>query len=436
MEISQFYDVNKRTQTEQVLKNMEDIKDLQDKDTEIEQSIADETQARTEADETLAYDIADLQEQVNSFGNVFTLKGSVATISDLPATNNNVGDVWYVEAEAVGYVWIDDNGTERWEQLGMPVDLSNYVTTTDLATTLEDYQGKLTAGTNVSIIGNTISATQPDISKVQTITGITDPSVTTEGVVGQQYLNTNNNTLWICTAVTTSGDVTTYYWAKSGAEAKQNKLTAGTNVSISNDVISASGGLTEVKASDVNSESATVGQVLTADGSGGASFENMPAPSNVVTTDENNSDMLTNIKTLAFFPSSQTASSGLSIRTIFGNITHFINIYPRGFRSQANPSIGFGNSNIGDMCTIVCPSINALRFYDNSGHYITLTIPDNTSETIVTSNKVPDAPSTDGTYTLKCVVSNGGATKTYQWVLDTQSSNLPVPDNTASGPSD
>ena len=32
--------------------------------------------------------------------------------------------------------------------------------------------------------------------------------------------------------------------------------------------------------------------------------------------------------------------------------------------------------------------------------------------------KVPDAPSTDGTYVLKCVVSNSGATKTYQWVLE------------------
>lgn len=56
---------------------------------------------------------------------------------------------------------------------------------------------------------------------------------------------------------------------------KQDKLTAGTNITIdTNNVISASGGLQEVKASDVNSETATSGQVLTADGSGGASWQN------------------------------------------------------------------------------------------------------------------------------------------------------------------
>ena len=41
---------------------------------------------------------------------------------------------------------------------------------------------------------------------------------------------------------------------------------------------------------------------------------------------------------------------------------------------------------------------------------------ENAAESI--EEKIPDAPSTDGTYTLKCVVSNNGATKTYQWVLD------------------
>ena len=159
MDIKQFYDVNKRTQTEQVLKNQEDIDGLKDKDTDIEQAIDDEANARVQADESLAYDIADLQNQINSFGNVFTLKGSVATYGDLPATDNHIGDVWYVEADAVGYVWIDDNGTERWEQLGLPIDLSDYITTSDLALALEDYQEKLTAGTNISIIDNVISAT-------------------------------------------------------------------------------------------------------------------------------------------------------------------------------------------------------------------------------------------------------------------------------------
>lgn len=58
-------------------------------------------------------------------GTVFNLKGSKATVSDLPSSGNVIGDVWYVIAEHVGYVWLND-GTSRWEQLGLPVDLSGY----------------------------------------------------------------------------------------------------------------------------------------------------------------------------------------------------------------------------------------------------------------------------------------------------------------------
>ena len=157
--ISQFYDINKKTQTEQVLQNMSDIADLKDADDTLQENIDKEVQDRTDADSALAYDIGELQSQIDGLGNVFTLKGSVATYTDLPASDNTIGDVWYVEDEAVGYVWIDDNGTERWEQLGLPIDLSDYVTTSDLALALEDYQEKLTAGAGISIIDNVISAT-------------------------------------------------------------------------------------------------------------------------------------------------------------------------------------------------------------------------------------------------------------------------------------
>lgn len=239
MEISQFYDVNKRTQTEQVLKNQEDIAELKTADDTLQDNIDAEAQARTDADGTLADDIAELQNQIAGLGNVFTLKGSVATYGDLPATDNHIGDVWYVEADAVGYVWIDDNGTERWEQLGLPIDLSDYVSTSDLALALEDYQEKLTAGTNISIIGNTISATQPDVSGLGVLTGITAPSTSTQGSVGQLYLDTTTKILYECTAENSG----VYTWDKVGGTAKQDKLTAGTNISIDADnVISASGG--------------------------------------------------------------------------------------------------------------------------------------------------------------------------------------------------
>ena len=58
-------------------------------------------------------------------GTVFNLRGSKASASGLPSSGNTVGDVWYVISEHVGYVWLND-GTARWEQLGLPIDLSNY----------------------------------------------------------------------------------------------------------------------------------------------------------------------------------------------------------------------------------------------------------------------------------------------------------------------
>lgn len=61
-------------------------------------------------------------------GNVFTLKGSKPTIEDLPSTGNQIGDVWYIVSEQVGYIWLNDGTIDRWEQLGIPIDLSNFAT--------------------------------------------------------------------------------------------------------------------------------------------------------------------------------------------------------------------------------------------------------------------------------------------------------------------
>lgn len=61
-------------------------------------------------------------------GTVFTIKGSVATVADLPASGNAVGDVYYVEAVSAGYIWITstEHPTGYWEELGEPIDLSAY----------------------------------------------------------------------------------------------------------------------------------------------------------------------------------------------------------------------------------------------------------------------------------------------------------------------
>ena len=65
---------------------------------------------------------------IDEIGTVFTLKGSVATVADLPSSGNTVGDVYYVESVSAGYIWITSTSEPSgyWEELGEPIDLSAY----------------------------------------------------------------------------------------------------------------------------------------------------------------------------------------------------------------------------------------------------------------------------------------------------------------------
>lgn len=80
-------------------------------------------------------------------GNVFKIKGSKQTINDLPTTDNEVGDVWYIISESVGYIWLNDGTTYRWEQLGLEIDLSEYTTIDQLNNSLSDYVQKISGKT-------------------------------------------------------------------------------------------------------------------------------------------------------------------------------------------------------------------------------------------------------------------------------------------------
>ena len=67
-------------------------------------------------------------------GSAYKYKGSVATVNDLPSSNNEVGDVWDVQATGVNYAW---TGTQ-WDALGTYVDTSAFWTsTTGQTNTLE-----------------------------------------------------------------------------------------------------------------------------------------------------------------------------------------------------------------------------------------------------------------------------------------------------------
>lgn len=52
--------------------------------------------------------------------NVYIYKGSVATVSDLPATDNVIGDVWNVESSGMNYAW---DGA-KWDALGSVLEIT------------------------------------------------------------------------------------------------------------------------------------------------------------------------------------------------------------------------------------------------------------------------------------------------------------------------
>ena len=134
--------------------------------------IATDSEASAGSDTTKAITPAQLKTAIGGLGTVFDLKGSVQSQNNLPTTGNETGDVWYVIDENVGYIWLNDGTTDRWEQLGLPVDLSGYVQFTDIINNLTStaidkalsaYQGNLLN----TAINNEISARQTADSNIQ-----------------------------------------------------------------------------------------------------------------------------------------------------------------------------------------------------------------------------------------------------------------------------
>lgn len=70
---------------------------------------------------------------------VFKYKGAVATYSNLPTTNRQVGDVWDVQDSGKNYAW---NGT-NWDDLGGSIDLTNYYNKTEITNLLSTLQTTL-----------------------------------------------------------------------------------------------------------------------------------------------------------------------------------------------------------------------------------------------------------------------------------------------------
>lgn len=73
-----------------------------------------------------------------SGGGAATIKGSVPTVADLPASGNTDGDMYIVTATGDTYVWVED----QWYDAGPVVDLSGYATLTDLNYKVDKVSGK------------------------------------------------------------------------------------------------------------------------------------------------------------------------------------------------------------------------------------------------------------------------------------------------------
>lgn len=98
---------------------------------------------------TKAINAKQLNVAIKGLGIVFRIKGSKQLAAELPSTGNTLGDVWYVSDESVGYIWLNDGTRDRWEQLGLPIDLTSYALKSDLEdcakkTDLNDYVAKAT----------------------------------------------------------------------------------------------------------------------------------------------------------------------------------------------------------------------------------------------------------------------------------------------------
>ena len=71
---------------------------------------------------------------------VYKYQGSVPTYNDLPTANVSNGDVYNVESDGMNYAWDETN--QRWDSLGIVIDLSKYSTTEQIELMLNQYVQK------------------------------------------------------------------------------------------------------------------------------------------------------------------------------------------------------------------------------------------------------------------------------------------------------
>ena len=165
--------------------NIEDLQEaLEEHITEAAETYATQTAlAETDANvttlsESLEAHIADTDNPHNvtasqlGLATAYKYCGTVSTYDDLP-TDAEQGDVYNVDDTGANYAWTG----EEWDKLSETVDLSSYVTTATLTSTLADYATINYVDTAIAGIDLSDYATSEDLANV-TVEAISDDDIT------------------------------------------------------------------------------------------------------------------------------------------------------------------------------------------------------------------------------------------------------------------
>ena len=162
----------------------------------------------------------DVEDMISALGSVFVLKGSVNTVADLPMQDNKLGDVYYVKSESAGYVWIEDEGIERWEELGLTIDTSDFLTKSGLAQTTGVATDNAMSQAGVT---NALNTKQNVIDSSNKLSAdlVDDTNTTNQFVTAQEKTTWNNKSDFSgsYTDLSNKPDLTIY-------EEKSNKVTS------------------------------------------------------------------------------------------------------------------------------------------------------------------------------------------------------------------
>lgn len=151
---------------------------------------------KVQLDSTLT--ATEIENKVNAaVSSVYRVKGTVATVANLPTTGVAIGDVWNIADNGANYVATNNNPVE-WDKLSETVDLSPYMQTSTANSTFVKKTGDTMTGD--LIIGS---------SKAATVDG-TDKISVRNPLISNQYCSLNNNGLDVFSPATSANGGISY----------------------------------------------------------------------------------------------------------------------------------------------------------------------------------------------------------------------------------